>query len=279
MNKFQRQGNCVLEYVNFRGRVKMDEIWVAWKLLEYLQQIDKVVFEHFPYVFLLFSNILPVSPSLNPALAFEVLLDWHTDNMFFIISRFITLLMTFVSNTSSIKIFPSPAALPSSMPAACRASLSSNIVCGPTLVLPQDIERDIPLNDAFLTEYCNSTCSTSVQTWTAAVNTRCSNTRYAFPGNVSWSGGEFAIPFQWAYNSVCTKGGLASEFCYPDALNQTLKACDDCALKYFASMLNSTYGIRKISETRFKSLLSSCAVSPTKYPYSTVSGVTPPAAT
>ncbi|EPE27579.1 LysM [Glarea lozoyensis ATCC 20868] len=191
----------------------------------------------------------------------------------------IVLLALLTNNAGGIKIFPSPGALPAQIPAACRASLSTNIACGPTLVLPHDIEREVGFDDEFLKEYCNSTCTTSIQTWTTAVNARCGNTQYSFPGNVSRSGSDFAIPFQWAHNSVCAKGGPASEFCYPDAVNQTLKVCDDCALKYFAAMLNSTYGARKMSETRFRSLVSSCGASPTKYPYSTASVVTAPPTT
>jgi len=198
--------------------------------------------------------------------------------MFSNIFNSVVLLSLFASSVVAIKIFPSPGALPTQIPAACRASLSTNIACGPFLISPGEIERNVPFNDAVLTEYCNSTCTASVQTWTSAVNTRCGNTRYTFPGNIFQSGNDFAIPFQWAHNSVCVKGGPASEFCYPDAMNHTLQACDDCTLKYFAAMLNSTYGVRKTSENSFKSLLSSCSASPTKYPYSTVSVVKPPPA-
>lgn len=185
----------------------------------------------------------------------------------------------FASQVATIKIIPSPAALPSQMPAACRASLSTNIACGPALVQPREIEINVPFNKEFLTDYCNSTCTKSVQTWTAAVNTRCGSTKYDFPGNITLSGSDFANPFQWAHDSACVKGGLSFEFCYPDAMNHTLQYCDDCALKYFASMLNSTYGARKMTEKSFQSILSSCNASPTKYPYTTPAAVsTPPAA-
>jgi hypothetical protein len=182
----------------------------------------------------------------------------------------------FAESIVALKIFLNPAALPASIPASCRGALSTNIACGPSLVRPQDLDKGVPFDDVFLTEYCNSTCTASVQTFTTTISTRCGNTRYAFPGiNITRSGNDFALPFQWAHRAVCQKGGAKSEYCYPDVINRTLTACDDCSLKYWAGMLNSTYGARKISEPGFKSILSSCSVASTKYPFSTPSPATP----
>ncbi len=56
-------------------------------------------------------------------------------------------------------------------------------------------------------------------------------------------------------------------FCLPALYNGTKAACSDCSYKYGAAMLNSDYGRTKLQPKAFSSLLSSCSVPATKYPY------------
>lgn len=56
-------------------------------------------------------------------------------------------------------------------------------------------------------------------------------------------------------------------FCLPALYNGTKAACSDCSYKYGAAMLSSDYGRAKLQPMAFSSLLSSCSVPATKYPY------------
>jgi hypothetical protein len=86
------------------------------------------------------------------------------------------------------------------------------------------------------------------------------------------SGDSIAQPLLWAHNVSCqTSSKNTSKFCYPGVANHTTNACDDCTLKYVAGLLSSEWGIGKVSENDFSTLLSSCKASPTDYPHSSVS--------
>lgn len=63
-------------------------------------------------------------------------------------------------------------------------------------------------------------------------------------------------------------------FCLPALYNGTKAACSDCSYKYGAAMLSSDYGRTKLQPKAFSSLLSSCSVPATKYPYTYTSSTT-----
>jgi hypothetical protein len=72
------------------------------------------------------------------------------------------LIALFVIRSSSIQIWSAPGAMPTTIPASCRASLSSDIACAPRLIRAREVADAVPLDDTFLNQYCNSTCTTSI---------------------------------------------------------------------------------------------------------------------
>ncbi|KAK5655842.1 hypothetical protein OQA88_5381 [Cercophora sp. LCS_1] len=66
-----------------------------------------------------------------------------------------------------------------------------------------------------------------------------------------------------AYFCIKDETGL----CLPDYYDDKKTECSDCALKYAAVMLSSDYGRARIQPPQFSSLLSSCSVAPSKYPW------------
>jgi hypothetical protein len=179
---------------------------------------------------------------------------------------------------TAIKLYPSPASLPSQVPAGCRAALSTDITCGPRFILASDLVREIPFNNTFLGDYCSSACSTSFISFTTNINTRCGNTVYDFGYNNNKTGNDLIAPLKWARDMACLTGTSPIDYCLPKIHNHTVGYCDDCTLKYFAGMLSNAAGARVISEKGFSSIASSCNVSPTKYPHSTITIPKPPPA-
>lgn len=67
-----------------------------------------------------------------------------------------------VGHAESVYIWSSPGALPTKIPAACRAALSQNITCNPSLLSPNWISSNRYIEPAYLTEYCTSSCLASI---------------------------------------------------------------------------------------------------------------------
>ncbi|RHZ57207.1 hypothetical protein CDV55_105582 [Aspergillus turcosus] len=179
----------------------------------------------------------------------------------------------------ALKIWDTPAALGTAIPAGCRAALTTNITCPAKLVTAAEIVNEVPQNETFLEQFCEATCRSSLQTFATLVNTRCGNTVYSFGNSTKQSGNDIAVPLLWAQNVACLEDSTAQSLCLPSITNHTAKACDDCTLKYLAGLLNSTYGHRRVSEDSFSALASSCSVAPTAYPHGTVTFPPPPAST
>ena len=172
---------------------------------------------------------------------------------------------------TSIRLWASPAKLPAAVPAICKATIAANIACSPQIILPQQVLADGTFNAQFLGEYCNSTCSTSMNSYVNNINTRCGATQYDFGDGQQVSAPSLVAPYKWAHDTACLTGTSASDFCYPKIINRTVGFCDDCTYKYLAGMLSLNEGRRKINEESFTSILSSCKASPTKYPHSSIS--------
>jgi hypothetical protein len=149
--------------------------------------------------------------------------------------------------------------------------LVADIACGPQIIQPGHIVNDARIGDVFLGEYCNSTCSKSMETYINNVNTRCGTTAYDWGDGDKRSAVSLVAPIKWARDTACLAGTSAKDFCYPKVVSHKLGFCDDCTLKYLASLLSSDQGAMKVDEDGFTSILSSCKVSPTKYPHSSVS--------
>ncbi|KAL4787164.1 hypothetical protein BJX76DRAFT_29075 [Aspergillus varians] len=178
---------------------------------------------------------------------------------------------------SAVKIWDTPAALGTLIPAGCRAALTTNITCPGKLITATEIVNEVPQNETFLEQYCESTCRNSLQSFATLVNTRCGNTEYSFGNSTKQSGNDIAVPLLWSQDVACLEDSATHSLCLPSITNHTAEACDDCTLKYLAGLLNSTYGHRRVSENAFSSLASSCSVAPTAYPHGTVTF--PPAPT
>lgn len=177
---------------------------------------------------------------------------------------------------TAIKLYPSPASLPSQVPAGCRAALSTDVTCGPRFILASDLVREIPFNNTFLGDYCSPACSASFHSFTTNIDTRCGTTVYDFGYNNNKTGNDLIAPMKWARDMACLTGTSSIDYCLPKIRNHTVGYCDDCTLKYFAGMLSNAAGARVINEKVFSSIASSCNVSPTRYPHSTVTIPKPP---
>jgi hypothetical protein len=176
------------------------------------------------------------------------------------------IISTLAQTGAGIKLWSSPAVLPAAVPAPCKAMLSADIAaCGPKIVQPAQIVNDAHFDDVFLGEYCNSTCSKSMEAYFSSINTRCGATVYDWGDGNNWSAVSLVAPVKWARDTACLAGTSTTDFCYPKVINRTLGFCDDCALKYFAGLLSLDRGAMKIGEDGFTSILSLCKVSPTKY--------------
>lgn len=179
----------------------------------------------------------------------------------------LVILFGMLSDTGSgIKLWTSPAILPAAVPASCKAVMAADIACSPRFIMPADIRKDVPFNETFLGEYCNPTCSSSLNTYIANVNTRCGSTTYDFGAGDVKSAGSLIAPLKWARDVACGTGISASDFCYPKIVNRKVGFCDDCTLKYLAGLLNADEPVGKIDKEGFTSILSSCQASATKFP-------------
>lgn len=122
---------------------------------------------------------------------------------------------------SAVKIWDSPGALGTLIPAGCRAALTTNITC-PGMITAAEIVNEVPQNETFLEQYCEPTCRnslqvlstratncqetrslTSPQSFATLVNTRCGNTVYSFGNSTKQSGNDIAVPLLWSQNVAC----------------------------------------------------------------------------
>lgn len=78
-----------------------------------------------------------------------------------IIRTFLALSSLFLGG-NCIQIWSSPGALPTAIPASCRAALSTNITCSPDLVSARFISSGRSLDNAILNQYCTPTCASSL---------------------------------------------------------------------------------------------------------------------
>ncbi|KAK9422563.1 putative LysM domain-containing protein [Seiridium unicorne] len=173
------------------------------------------------------------------------------------------------AGAKAVTLWPSPGAIPTTVPAACRAVLTQNITCDtPELVTAQEASGGAALIGESAVEYCTPKCYNSLKTFQTNVDARCGSTLYNLWINstLQQSGMQLADGLVWAYNLSCLTD--SSGFCLVSLYAGNETACSDCTLKYLATLLSSDYGRAKVKPDEFSSLLSSCSVDPTKYPYS-----------
>jgi hypothetical protein len=64
---------------------------------------------------------------------------------------------------NAVYIWSSPGALPTTIPASCRAALAQNLTCDGGLITGQRLESGVLPDNATLTSYCTSGCLSSLQ--------------------------------------------------------------------------------------------------------------------
>lgn len=178
--------------------------------------------------------------------------------------------------------------VPSSVPSACASALIKDVDCS-QFVSASYVSNQRFIEEATLETLCTSTCASSISSFQSGVEFACGTTAYEFDGNITQTVQSIVDPLLWAYNVSCITSGDA--FCIPEVVNSSsgITACDDCFLRYEAAMLDSEYGRIRIDDDSFSSLLSSCGVPASSYPYtdpattttitSTATGTTTSAAT
>lgn len=72
-------------------------------------------------------------------------------------------LQLFLGRSLSIQLWLNPGALPTTIPASCRAVLSANITCSPQLVSARFVAGGGALGPATLNDYCTASCYNSLQ--------------------------------------------------------------------------------------------------------------------
>ncbi|KAK9775005.1 putative LysM domain-containing protein [Seiridium cardinale] len=174
-----------------------------------------------------------------------------------------TIVTTFVGIVFGAQIYPNATSLPQTIPQDCREALSANITCPTPLIVNTDVVSGWLINDTFLGEYCDCTCTDSLSTWAEDVQDKCGSTPYPYGNltngtvinanftniNANFSVSSVTEPLIWAQEMAClTDKDDCDEYCLPGLINGTLGACDDCMLKIEAKMLDSLYGDWRIDD-------------------------------
>ncbi|RAK98561.1 uncharacterized protein BO80DRAFT_412501 [Aspergillus ibericus CBS 121593] len=153
---------------------------------------------------------------------------------------------------------------PTSLPAACGNALAVNISCD-QLFSASYIAGGGYVSVAALDDVCSTNCTNSLLSFQADVDAACGNTTYTFPGNVSQTVQNFVDPLVWALEAACITS--QSTYCLPAVVAGNVSACSPCMYQYEAAMLDSPYGQVRYSPDTYSSLLSSCGVAASNYPF------------
>jgi hypothetical protein len=182
-------------------------------------------------------------------------------------------LLLFINGGISIQLFGSVDAVPSAIPANCATASSANITCS-QFVPASFVSSQGYLDNSTLQSLCTTTCTNSLLSFQTDVYSTCGTGAYTFAGNTTQTVQQIVDPLVWAYNVSCLTNGQS--FCLPQVTNTSvpISPCSECALLYGATMLDSSYGRVRFDPESFSSILSSCGVPASSYPYTN-----PPTAT
>jgi hypothetical protein len=202
----------------------------------------------------------------------------HGSQLKFLVYLPLLALLSLINGSDAVQLFPSAAAVPPSIPAACATALSTNITCQ-ELVPAAYISAQRLLDNATLTGLCTPACADSLLAFQAQVDAACGTESYTFSANVNQKVQQIVDPLVWAYNVSCLKDGTS--FCLPKVSNASdpIASCSECAWLYGAAMLDSAYGRLRIDPGSFSSTLSSCSVPASKFPYTNPPTTAPAAPT
>ncbi|ETS88167.1 hypothetical protein PFICI_01995 [Pestalotiopsis fici W106-1] len=131
--------------------------------------------------------------------------------------------------TQAVKLWSAPAAIPTSVPATCRAVLVQDIACtygNNSLVTAAQAANGLALVDSEATTYCTTGCYQSLKTFQTNVDARCGNTEYTLflNSNYTQSAAALADGLSWAYNLTCIQD--AQVISYLASVFQALRSCD-----------------------------------------------------
>lgn len=174
-------------------------------------------------------------------------------------------------DTTALQLFN---ATPSGIPSACGDALVTNITCD-QLYSVSAVSNQQFIGNKTLEAICVSNCRDSLYDYHDQVESACGTEVYDFAG-VNQTVQNFLDPLTWAFNVSCLTSG--DEYCYSDITNRntSIEPCSDCFLQYEAAMLGSAYGRQRVDPASFSSLLSSCSVPASSYPYSTLTSTSSP---
>lgn len=103
----------------------------------------------------------------------------------------------------ALTLWPSPDAIPSAVPAACRAELARDIACE-GLVTPAQAASGRALAGHLAARYCTAACYHSLSAFRAAVDEHCGSTPYRLHNSsLEQSGAELAAGLAWAHRLSC----------------------------------------------------------------------------
>ena len=110
-----------------------------------------------------------------------------------------------VGNVLAIQIWPSPGAIPTTVPAACRAALVQNLTCSDYLMTAQKAADGEALVGDLAKSYCTNDWYSSLQTFQTNTKSRCGDTLYTLYPNttVQQSVTLLSDGLVWAYNLTC----------------------------------------------------------------------------
>ncbi|KAJ5372785.1 hypothetical protein N7517_004791 [Penicillium concentricum] len=153
------------------------------------------------------------------------------------------------------------------VPAACQNALTFNVKCANYLVTARDVINGAALVGNLAEQYCTEECHDSIDTFQKNSHLACGNKAYQLFKNTTTRvvPGDIVNGLMWAYDLSCIKDSTG--YCLADIYNHTKAACSDCTLKYGAVMASSDYGRKQFPLEVFSSLLSSCSVPASSYPY------------
>ncbi|KAI2707493.1 hypothetical protein DTO013E5_8367 [Penicillium roqueforti] len=173
----------------------------------------------------------------------------------------------FGQNVAAIQVWDSLDDIPTAVPSDCRNALTYNMTCANSLVTAQDAANGAALVGVAAKTYCTKECHDSLQTFQESILSACGKKEYQLYKNstTTQSPAVVADGLVWAYSLMCIQD--ASGYCLADLYNRTKAPCSDCTLKYGSIMMSSDYGRNKFPPAAFSSLLSSCSVPASSYPY------------
>lgn len=107
--------------------------------------------------------------------------------------------------TEATQLWTIPGAIPTTVPAACRAVLVQNITCANNLVTASQVSNGMSLMGDEAAQYCTAECYSSLRTFQTNVDAKCGDTMYAMYANSTLvqSGASLADGLVWAYNVSC----------------------------------------------------------------------------